>query len=105
MLEKSVVEKCWREKWGGEGCCREVLGKSVVEKCCREVSDRSVGEECCREVLEREGRWRRVSVVEKSNVGKCWREVLQQFAVAVELRLLCVGGYQLWIQKDATDTK
>ena len=40
MLEKK--EGMW---------CREVLEKSVVEKCWRDVLERSVGEECCREVL------------------------------------------------------
>ena len=44
MLEKSVVEKCWRR----------VLEKIVVEKCCREVL-RSGVKECFERVL-----WRRV---------------------------------------------
>ena len=41
MLEKSV----------GEASCREVLEKSVVEKCWRQELKRCVGEESCREVL------------------------------------------------------
>ena len=39
MLEKSVLEQCWRSVWQrsvGEACCRGVwrsfLGESVVEK-------------------------------------------------------------------------
>lgn len=39
MLEKSVVEKPWRDCWRrvlqrtvGEECCRDQLEKSVVEK-------------------------------------------------------------------------
>ena len=43
MLEKSVVENCWRS--------REVLERIVGEECCREVLEGTVGEECCREVL------------------------------------------------------
>ena len=46
VLEKSVVENCCREE-----CCREVLEKSVVEKCCRGVLEETVGEEWWRRVL------------------------------------------------------
>ena len=44
---KSVADKC------GGASCRDVLGKSVVEKCWRRELQRRVGEECCREVLEK----------------------------------------------------
>ena len=43
VLERSVVEKCWREMIGEESC-REVFEKSVGEKCCRD-----------RKVLEKRG--------------------------------------------------
>ena len=44
MLGKKVLVKRV-----GEECCRdrEVLEKSVVEKCWRDVLVTSVGEECC----------------------------------------------------------
>ena len=35
----------------GEECCREVLGRSVVEKRGSEVLENNVVEKCCREVL------------------------------------------------------
>ena len=38
MLEKSVVEVCWRRK-------------RLVEKCCREVFETGVGEDCWRRLL------------------------------------------------------
>ena len=31
--------------------CRQVLGRSVVERCCEEVLGRSVVKECCKGVL------------------------------------------------------
>ena len=73
FLEKRVAEKCWR------GCCREVLGRSIVEKsvgekycreeCCRDVLEKSIAENCCRGECWRE-------VFERSVVEKCWRRVL-----------------------------
>ena len=56
VLERRVVEKCWRRVLS--------VGKSVVEKCWRRVLWSSVGKEC----------WRRVSAklfVEKRSVEKC----------------------------------
>ena len=32
-------------------CCRQVLGRSVVERCCEEMLWRSVVVKCCREML------------------------------------------------------
>ena len=58
MSQKSPVEKYWRSvlcRDVGEECCREVWGKSVVEKwwgksvvekCWGRVFERSVGEKC-----------------------------------------------------------
>ena len=53
VLEKSVVEKCWRRKkeCGVEKCWRRVLYGSVGEMRCREVLEKSVVEKCSREVL------------------------------------------------------
>ena len=65
VLEKSVVETSWgRVLWRsvGEECCRDELGKSVVEKCWRR-------EECCRDELG------------KSVLEKCWRRVLLRSVV------------------------
>ena len=43
------MDKCWRVSVVEE-CCR-VLEKSVVEKCWRRVLWKSVGEKCCTRVL------------------------------------------------------
>ena len=32
-------------------CCRQVLGRSVVERCCEELLRRSVVVKCCKEML------------------------------------------------------
>ena len=52
MLEKSVVEKCWRRELE-EKRRREVLAKRVVEMCGRAVREKSVVEKCWRRVLYR----------------------------------------------------
>ena len=50
MLEKRVVERCWRRAF-----CREVLGRSVLEQSWGTVLQRIAGDDCCREVLGKSG--------------------------------------------------
>ena len=71
VLEKRVVEKCFREVL--EKSVGDKLYRSVGEECCRGALEKSVGEESCREGLE-------TSVVEKRGekcCRQCWEDVLK----------------------------